>query len=88
MYQLAGFKSDFLYADINDGIDYERAVEVLNQRAGKAFRHYFQAMHAANVDVERVERLYDTYRAAQQAGRELSPRDAKTIALILAQPNA
>lgn len=40
MYQLPGFPKDFIYAGINQGVDFERAKGAPAGRGGRAFRAY------------------------------------------------
>lgn len=83
MFQLEGFERDFIYADINAGVEYERAVRRLNVLAGRALRCYHDAKVAPDADAARIEALREAYREALQKAKALSPTDEEAIRQIL-----
>lgn len=70
--------------DINDGVDFERALERLHHAAGKIFRQYREAKHG-NGSEEEIERLRLAYIDAQHEAEALSPRDELGIQAVLEQ---
>ena len=85
MYQLPGFEKDFIYASINDGVDFERALEVLNILAGQAFRDWRQAKASSQPNPAQIADLLEAYRSAQKRVEDLRPIDRESIAAILSE---
>jgi hypothetical protein len=83
MYQLPGFEKDFIYADINHGVDFERAQERLQAEAGKAFRAYLRAKRDPQASPSAVQELQDAYVQANEAAQRLRADDAAGIAAVL-----
>jgi len=83
MYQLPEFERDFIYTDINAGLDYERAVARLNERVGRAFSRYLSAKQRLETDAHELARLNDAYLDALAEKQKLSPHDAVRIREIL-----
>jgi hypothetical protein len=70
---------------INDGVDFERALERLNHAAGKIFRQYWAAKHGNGSEAE-IARLRQAYTEAQREVKALSRRDEAAIRAVLAKP--
>lgn len=85
MYQLPDFEPNFVYADVNAGLDYERAVARLKARAGEAFRKYWFSKQRKGSDATEIARLHDVYLDAMREQRKLAPGDTAKIKAILSQ---
>lgn len=83
MYQLPGFPKDFIYADINDGVDFECAKDHLQAEAGKAFRAFWKAKRDPQATPSEVQELQEAYAQADAAARRLRADDAAGIAAVL-----
>ena len=75
MYQLPDFPADFIYPDINVGLDYEREISRLQGVAGQAFRAYWKAKHDPQATPDTVEDLRAAYARAHNAIRDIKPSD-------------
>lgn len=73
------------HVDINDGVDFERALERLNHAARKIFREYLMAKKGNGSD-EEIARLRQAYDEAQAETKALSRHDEAAIQAVLARP--
>lgn len=71
------------HVSINQGVDFERALDALNVRAGKAYRDYRDVAGQKNGSPERVEELRSAWIDAQRDVEYLSRHDAQRIREIL-----
>lgn len=85
MYELPGLPPGFIYADINAGVDFERARERLEAKAGKAYRAYWRARHDPQAAPEAAQELQDVYVQANAAAKRLRADDIGGIAAVLSE---
>jgi len=70
---------------INQGVDFERALEHLHRAAGEIFRHYWAAKRG-NGSEEEIARLRQAYIDAQAKAEALSRHDKAAIQAVLDTP--
>lgn len=71
------------HVSINQGVDFERALDTLNAKAGTAFREYRKAAAKVPSSPEQVEKLRDAWIDAQRDVEHLSRHDTQRIREIL-----
>ena len=72
------------HIDINHGVDFERARERLNNKAGERFRCYREAKDREGASPEEVEQLRAAYLQAVHGQEALSAHDSNAIRAVLA----
>ena len=72
------------HIDINHGVDFERARERLNYKAGESFRRYREAKDRVGASPEEVEQLRAAYLEAMHEQEALSAHDSNAIQAVLA----
>ena len=72
------------HISINNGVDFERARELLNGIAGRAFSQYLKAKKADLTTSEQLAELRSAYKEALEDFDSLKPSDVEEIRSVLA----
>lgn len=76
------------HIEINRGVDFERARDRLNERAGKAFRVYLEAKRSKDATEASINAAREAYDVANSEFRALRSNDAEAIARVLSEVHA